>query len=98
MRGLWSTPYDPCVVNKDVNKSQMMGTWHINDLKVPHIEESEVKKFGEFLKANFENNGLKVTHHCGPVHDYLGLGLDCSEKGKFKVSVIPYLCHILDEF
>ncbi len=57
-----------------------------------------MEKFGEFLKTNFEKNDLKVTHHRRAVHDYLGIGLDYYEKGKFKVSMIPYLCSILDRF
>ncbi len=76
----------------------MTVNWHIDDLKVSHVEESEVEKFGEFLKVNFKKNDLKVTHHCRAIRDYLGIGLDYSEKGKFKVSVIPYLCGLLGGF
>ena len=71
-------PCYPCVINKDVNGSQITVTWHMNDLKVSHVEESEVEKFGEFLKANLEKNDLKVTYHHGPMHDYLGIALDYS--------------------
>ena len=46
-----------------------------------HVEEAEVKKFGDFLKANFEKNDFKVTYHCAPVYNYLGIGLDYSNKG-----------------
>ena len=63
-----------------------------------HVEESEVEKFGDFLKANLEKNDLKVTHHCGPINDNLGIGIEYSEKGKFKVSMIPYLCGLLEGF
>ncbi len=96
--GFAVNPYDPCVAKKDTNGNQMTVTWHVDDLKVSHVEESEVEKFGNFLKDNFEKNEVKITHHQGPVHDYLGIGLDYSEKGKFKVSMIPYLCGILDGF
>ncbi len=91
-------PYDPCVANKEFNGSQMTVTWHVDDLKVSHVEETEVEKFVDFLKANFEKNDLKVTHHRGAIHNYLGIGLDYSEKGKFEVSMIPYLCRLLDGF
>ena len=43
-------------------------------------------------------SNLKVTHHRGPIHDYLGIGLDYSEKGKLKVSMILYLCGVLEGF
>ena len=89
--GFVVNPYDPCVASKEVNRIQMIVTWHVYDLKVSHIKEAEVEKFGDFLKANFEKNDLKVTLHCGPIHGYLGIGLDYSEKGKFKVPIILYL-------
>ena len=43
--GFVVNPYDPCVANKVVNRIQMMLNWHVNDLKVSHVEESEVNKF-----------------------------------------------------
>ena len=57
----------------------MTVAWHV-DLKVSHVEEYEVKKLGNFLKSNLEKNDLKITHHCGNVHDYLGIGLDYAVK------------------
>ena len=38
------TPYDPCVATKMVNGSQMIMTWHIDDLKVSHVGPQEVTK------------------------------------------------------
>ena len=46
--GFMVNPYDPCVANKEVNGSQMTVTWHMDDLKVSHVEEAEVEKFGDF--------------------------------------------------
>ena len=31
-----SNPYDPCLVNKEIDGMQMTITWHIYDLKVMH--------------------------------------------------------------
>ncbi len=61
--GFSVNPYEPCVTNKVINGNQMTVTWHVDDLKVSHVEEAEVKKFGDFLIANFEKNDLRVTHH-----------------------------------
>ena len=90
--------YDPCVVNKEVNGTQMTVTWRVDDLKVSHVNEAEVEKFGNFLKANFEKAKLEVTHHRGPIHDYLGISLDYYDKGKLTVSMIPYLCNVIEGF
>ncbi len=91
MRVFWLTPYDPCVEYKDINGNHMTVTLPINYLKVSHVKESGLEKSGDFLKADFEKNDLKVTHHRGPIHNYLGIGLDYSGKVKFKVSMIMYL-------
>ena len=37
-KGLEVNPYDPCVANKLVNGSQMTVCWHVDDLKISHIE------------------------------------------------------------
>ena len=34
--GFVINPYDPCVANMLVNGSQMMVTWHVDDIKVSH--------------------------------------------------------------
>ena len=36
--------YNPCVANKMVNGAQMMVTWHIDDLKISHIDGWEITK------------------------------------------------------
>ncbi len=73
-------PYDPCFTNKIMDDKQMTVTWYVDDLEESHVEEAEVKKFGDYLKATFERNDLKVTHRHGPVHEYHGIGLDYSDK------------------
>ena len=36
--GFIVNPYDPCVANKDVNGKQMTVLWHVDDLKVSHVD------------------------------------------------------------
>jgi hypothetical protein len=31
-------PYHPCVANKIVNETQMTVCWHVDDLKVSHVD------------------------------------------------------------
>ena len=38
--------YDPCVANKTINGKQMTVYWHVDDLKVSHIDPNEITKFG----------------------------------------------------
>ena len=37
-------PYDPCMANKVINGSQMMITWHVDDLKISHKNGWEITK------------------------------------------------------
>jgi hypothetical protein len=60
--------YDPCVANKVINGEQITVCWHVDDLKVSHMEPAEVTKFGDWLS---KPSGVSVATHCGKVHDYL---------------------------
>ena len=88
-------PYDPCVANKMVNGKQMTVVWHVDDLKVSHVDKAEVTKFVAHLVGIY---GPKMTVNRGTVHDYLGMDLDYSEPGTATVSMIKYLRKIKEEF
>ncbi len=93
--GFEVNPYNPCVMNTDVKGRQMIVTWHVGNLKVSHMDPSELKKIGQYLRDNF---GDIFPEHTGYIHDYLGIDLDYSTKGKFKVSMIKYLHKLLTGF
>ena len=46
-KGFGNNPYDPCVANKMILGKKMMIYWHLEDLKVSHVEYKEVTKFME---------------------------------------------------
>ena len=58
--GFKLNPYDPCVANKTINDKQMTVCWHVDDLKVSHVDPLEVMKFGQWLNAIF---GVTVAEH-----------------------------------
>ena len=66
----------------------MTVTWHVDDLKVSHVESIEVTKF---ILSMAKIYGPNITVSRGPVHDYLGMDLDYSERGNIKISMIKYL-------
>ncbi len=45
--GFKLNPYDPCVVNKEVKGTQMMVCWHMDNLKVLHLDQKENTRFGD---------------------------------------------------
>ena len=48
--GFTPNKYDDCVVNKMVNGQQMTVVWHVDDLKVSHLDAMEVEKFVQQMK------------------------------------------------
>ena len=52
--GFTLNPYDPCIANKQVDGHQLTLVWHINDIKVSHVEECIVTDFINWLKHTYE--------------------------------------------
>jgi hypothetical protein len=61
-----------------INRKQMTITWHINDLKVSHVNPFQITKFAAYL-ATIYGRGLVV--HRGKVHDYLDMDLNFATDG-----------------
>ena len=53
--GFTVNPYDPCVANKMINGEQMTVTWHVDDLKISHMDSNEVTKCIEHFKKIYGN-------------------------------------------
>ena len=98
--GFVVNPYDPCVANNTTGDLQMTVTWHVDDLKVSHKDQTAIDDFAKWLRGKYErkDQDLFLTHHEGKVHDYLGIDLDYSEKKKLKVSMIKYIDKIFKGF
>eukprot|EP00957_Ditylum_brightwellii_P148233 11286792-Ditylum_brightwellii.AAC.1 len=65
-------PYDPCMANKDVNGLQFTIVWHMDDLKLLHVDGKEIKKVLKWLDEKY---GKMKTYRVEK-HDYLGMVLD----------------------
>ena len=70
-------------------------TWHVDDLKVSHIDPFQITKFASYL-ASIYGEGL-VVHH-GKVHDYLGMDLNFANKGIAQILMITYTTKVLTDF
>ncbi len=58
--GFKLNPYDPCVANKEVNRTQMMVCWHIDGLEVSLMGPREITRFGDWLSETY---GVTVVAH-----------------------------------
>ena len=57
--------------------------WHVHDCKISHKDEKVVTDILEKLEDKFgKEKSIAVTQ--GPIHDYLGMTIDFSVKGKVK--------------
>lgn len=42
--GFKLNPYDPCVANATIKGKQMRITWHVDNLKISHVDSFEITK------------------------------------------------------
>ena len=94
--GFVINPYDQCVANKIVNGSQFTISWHVDDLKLSHIDPSVLDAFLDDMNQVFGKESLVVVQK-GPCHDYLGITLDYSSPGKVIVDMKQYIDKVLAE-
>jgi len=76
----------------DPSPSSSTVTWHVDDLKVSHIELRVNDAFIEHFKHLYNRDSLKsVTVTRGKIHDYLGINLDYTHDGSVRISMIKYV-------
>ncbi|KAG7342125.1 reverse transcriptase RNA-dependent DNA polymerase [Nitzschia inconspicua] len=95
--GFEINPYDPCVANKIVNGKQLTITWHVDDLKVSHMQPSVVTEFMDWVKKMYGQIGeVKITR--GKVHEYLGMKLIYNSDGSMTIDMSDYIQSMIDAF
>jgi hypothetical protein len=95
-------PYDFCVANKTIDGKQCTIVWHVDDLKISHMDPHVVTTILNLLDAKYGQERVggeraPVTTNRGKINDYLGMILDYSEPGCVKVAMTENLKKILDE-
>ena len=83
-------PYDPCVVNKTVDGSQCTILWHVDDLRISHVDERVVSDVIEALSGEY-GDIMPLTVSRGKVHDYLGMVFDYTTDGDVLVQMYQYI-------
>ena len=94
--GFILNPYDSCVANKHVNGKQCTITWHVEDLKISHVEEHVVRSVIQKIKEEFGQHS-DLSMHIGKRHDYLGMILDFNSPGVLEVDMSDYIQVILQD-
>jgi len=81
-------------VNKDINGKQGTIAWHVDDLKISHVDPEVVEDIVQLLSEQYGKEE-PISVHCRLVHDYLGMQLDFSPEGKVVLSMIEYIKNVL---
>jgi hypothetical protein len=70
--------------------------WHVDDLKISHIDPSVVTSIIKLLESEFGKEA-PLTKTRGKVHEYLGMTIDFSLPEKVKFIMLDYMKGMLDE-
>jgi hypothetical protein len=84
--GFEINPCDWCVANKTTDGKQCTVLWHVDDLKMSHVDSAAVSTVIGMIDEKFGKEA-PITVARGKVHDYLGVTLDCSTKGKAHIKM-----------
>ena len=93
--GFVRNDYDLCVANKTINGKQCTIVWHVDDLKISHVEQAVLEEIVQRLQDRYGK--LKpLTVNRGTKHDYLGMTLDFGEEGKVKIMMHDYVKKLVE--
>ena len=79
--------YDWCVMNKNYNDKQCTIIWHIDDLKMSHVDPDIVSSILADIDSEY-GNIAKMTIMRGKIHKYLRMNIDYSSSDKLMFSVV----------
>jgi hypothetical protein len=70
--GFAINPYDPCVANKMISGEQCTVLWHVDDLKVSHVDKKAVEAVLKLLNSEFGKEtweGPRLSRNADRLHD-----------------------------
>ena len=95
-------PYDPCVVNKTVDGTQMTICFHMDDCKLSHHSSIANANMIDWLWQEylciFEDRSGQMTVSRGRVHKYLRMTLDYTVHGQMNILMFNYIDKIINAF
>jgi Reverse transcriptase (RNA-dependent DNA polymerase) len=94
--GFEFNPYDRCVVNKVIDGQQCTIIWHVDDLMLTHVSQEVLDHIVSELSGKFGRED-PLSVHTGDIHEYLGMSIDFSKKGKVIFRMTDYIQNMLDE-
>ena len=88
--------YDWCIANKQINSQQCTLVWHVDDMKISHVNSKVVDNIIKTIEQEFGKEA-PLTIQRGKTHDYLGMVLDFTNPGKVAIRMEDYIRSMLTE-
>jgi hypothetical protein len=92
--GFTENKYDKCVVNKIINGNQCTVTWHVDDLKISHVDSNVVT---DIIKQIEKVYGEMTTKR-GKTHTYVGMKIIYKENETVEIDMKEYLLEAIEMF
>ena len=70
--GFKCNEYDECVANKMINERQCTIIWHVDDLKISHVDPQVVDQVIDMIDEEYGQEE-PISRNRGKVHHYLGM-------------------------
>ena len=94
--GFEQNNYDECTWNTTVEGEQLTCQFHVDDLKLSHVNQKVLDAFVEKLKSVFGKED-ELSENNGEVHEYLGVTIHYNLPGKVAFTMFEYLEDIIIE-
>ena len=95
--GFKINPYDWYVANKMINGKQCTIGWHVDDIKISHVNSEVVDGILNKLDERYVKESPMVTTR-GKIHNYLGMKLDYNINGKVQIIMFKFIAKRIEEF
>ena len=94
--GFTLNQYNKCVANKMINGKQCNICWHVDDLKMSHMEQALLEDLICLINEKYRSEEAPVTVQCGKIHDYLSMTLNFLTPGKVVFQTEDYIENLLE--
>ena len=95
--GFQTNVFDECTFNKIINGYQCTIQVHVDDLRLSYVQQDVLNKIIDQLNVVFCSDGDLLTAQYEKIHEYLGMTINWTTKGKVVFTMHDYLEDILSE-
>ena len=94
--GFEMNPYDPCCWNQIVNGKQMTVVFHVDDMKLSHVNPDVVTKYIKKLDGVYgKTDPMSITR--GKKHEYLGMTIEFIGSKQVQITMYDFIKKMLNE-